>query len=110
MTRLNAIGVSFALDDFGAGYAALSYLSKYPFRVLKLDRSLITAIGQESRALTVVAGIVEIAHRLGMTVVAEGVETEIQAALLVAAGCEAAQGYLFARPGPLPKREAAAAA
>lgn len=110
MTRLNTMGVTFALDDFGAGSSGFSCLCSYPFHILKIDRSLISGLEPNSRALTIVTGIIEMARGLGMTVIAEGVETESQAALLRNAGCELAQGYLFAKPGLLPKQEGRAAA
>jgi diguanylate cyclase (GGDEF)-like protein/PAS domain S-box-containing protein len=98
LRKLRAAGVQIALDDFGTGYSAMSYLRKFSMDYLKIDRSFVCDIGASTRNVAIVEAIVVMAHRLGMKVVAEGVETSQQAALLIAAGCEYAQGYLYFRP------------
>lgn len=98
--RLQAIGVRVALDDFGAGYNTLTYLHALPVDIIKLDRSLTMCIepGHDAVLYRSVLGICE---QLGLDVIAEGVETSAQANTILSAGCTAAQGYRFGRPGPL---------
>ena len=101
MRQLKDLGVRLALDDFGTGYSSLSYLNRLPIDVLKLDRSFIAPLREDSHATTaIVSGMVTMAEALGMTVVAEGVEEVSQAERLRALGCDYAQGFLFARPLP----------
>ncbi|GAA3510568.1 putative bifunctional diguanylate cyclase/phosphodiesterase [Actinocatenispora rupis] len=107
LAGLRALGVRTALDDFGTGHTSLTYLRRLPVDILKADRALVaepTAHGGPVAPLADV--VVRLGERLGMTVVAEGVETEEQLAALVAAGCDAAQGYLFSRPVPAEHAEA----
>ncbi len=92
---LRAIGVQIALDDFGTGYSSLSYLSQLPVDVLKIDRCFIRDIGSNSRVEGIVKTMISLAHELGMRVVAEGVDDEIQRAFLREHGCEEFQGFLF---------------
>lgn len=99
--RLKTMGLKIALDDFGTGYSSLSYLSRYPFDVIKIDRSFVSALGQEDTANAIVRTIIELGNGLGMRVVAEGVETVEQAGHLCAAGCDELQGYLLGRPQPM---------
>ena len=99
LVSLNRLGVRLALDDFGTGYSSLSYLSKLPIQIVKIDQSLIAELNQAPGRI-VVAGIADIAHALGISVIAEGVETEMQREETLAVGCDYAQGYLFARPMP----------
>jgi diguanylate cyclase (GGDEF)-like protein len=103
LKALRARGVKLALDDFGTGYSSLSYLERYPLDTVKIDRSFVAKLGIEARAAAIVRAIVVLAHELGMTPVAEGVETAAQADLLAALGCPMAQGYLFGRPEPAAK-------
>lgn len=98
LRALREAGVQVSLDDFGTGYSALSYLRKFNMDYLKIDRSFVRDMLDSADNLAIVEAIVVMAHRLGMKVVAEGVETVRQAELLVAAGCEYVQGYLYARP------------
>lgn len=109
MQQLKALGVHLALDDFGTGYSSLDYLQTYPFDMIKLDRNFVSSIGSSARGPNLAAGVVHLAKRLGLAVIAEGVETRLQADLLLAAGCRLAQGYLWARPAPAPWLDAAAA-
>ncbi|WP_291297095.1 bifunctional diguanylate cyclase/phosphodiesterase [Elioraea sp.] len=101
---LRAYGIKLALDDFGAGHASFASLRNLPFDIVKLDQVLTIGIegdGEEGdRARAVLAGAVSIAHAVGATVTAEGVETETQFRLLKEAGCDAMQGWLFGRPAP----------
>jgi diguanylate cyclase (GGDEF)-like protein len=96
--RLNDLGVKVCVDDFGVGYSSLGYLQRLNFSVLKLDRAFVT---QEARSETIVGAVAALARGLGMTVVAEGVETEAQCELVTRLGCLLAQGYLFSRAVPL---------
>ena len=96
--KLRALGIRIALDDFGTGYSSLSYLRSFPFDKIKIDRSFITAIAQDSSAAAIVHAIVELASALKMDTTAEGVEDEDQLAELRAQGCGSIQGFLFSRP------------
>jgi EAL domain-containing protein (putative c-di-GMP-specific phosphodiesterase class I) len=97
---LQRLGVRLAIDDFGIGYSSLSYLAKLPVHSLKVDRTFIAGLGT-GHDRSIVTAMVELAHRLGLEVVAEGVETELELAELQAAGCDEAQGFLLGRPGPI---------
>ena len=99
--EIAAMGVRFALDDFGTGYSSLSMLSVMPVEVLKIDRSFITTMTPNTRESSITMSTIELGHRLGMTVVAEGIETPEVWAQLQDAGCDAAQGYFVRRPCPL---------
>ena len=101
--ELKSLGVRLALDDFGTGYSSLSHLRQFPVDILKIDRSFITPMASEPAARSIVASVTELAHTLGLGVIAEGVETWAQRDHVVAVGCARAQGYLFA-PG-LPEAE-----
>jgi len=92
------LGVRIALDDFGTGYSTLAHLRQLPSHVLKIDRSFVLQLGGQSRDREIIAAVTGMAHALGMTVTAEGVETQAQRDELTAIRCDAAQGYLFARP------------
>jgi len=100
LAALRALGVAIALDDFGVGYSAMSYLSRLPFDTLKIDKSFVFAFGIERPALAIATAIVALAKALEKRVVAEGVETTAQAALLEALGVDELQGYLYGRPQP----------
>jgi diguanylate cyclase (GGDEF)-like protein/PAS domain S-box-containing protein len=101
MRRLKALGVKFALDDFGTGYSSLSYLKRLPIDTLKIDQSFIRDLENDPGDRVIVQTILNIARTLQLSVIAEGVETHVQALLLRQLGCHAYQGYLFARPMPL---------
>ena len=94
--KSHAIGIS--IDDFGTGYSNLGYLAELPFTKLKLDRSLVSRLGERDNGTALVATIVNMAHALNVSVLGEGVETEEQVALLQAAGCKLMQGYYFGKP------------
>jgi diguanylate cyclase (GGDEF)-like protein/PAS domain S-box-containing protein len=100
MRSLCDAGMRIAIDDFGTGYSSLSYLTRFPVSSLKIDRSFVANVNDDPSAAAIVRTIIEMAHTLGFTVVAEGIETEAQAHYLRRRGCEQAQGYLFARPMP----------
>ncbi|ABS05049.1 putative bifunctional diguanylate cyclase/phosphodiesterase [Kineococcus radiotolerans] len=96
--ELRSIGARVGLDDFGTGYSSLSYLDRFPLSFLKIDMSFVRPLGTSDRAEAVVRALISLAHAHGMVVTAEGVETELQAAMLRDMGCDRAQGYLFGRP------------
>jgi diguanylate cyclase (GGDEF)-like protein/PAS domain S-box-containing protein len=96
MAGIHRRGVKVAIDDFGTGYASLTYLRRYPVEVVKLDRSFVTNLTTNEQDRQIAAGIIDLAHRLGIHVTAEGVEDSEQAAQLVELGCTSAQGYLYA--------------
>ena len=100
MRALCDAGMSIAIDDFGTGYSSLAYLTRFPVSALKIDRSFVRNMSRDKNDATIVRTIIEMAHSLGFTVIAEGVETEEQATLLHLLRCEQAQGYLFGRPMP----------
>jgi EAL domain-containing protein (putative c-di-GMP-specific phosphodiesterase class I) len=95
---LKQLGISIALDDFGTGYSSLTYLQRLPFNILKIDREFIRNVIHEDEEAFIFKSIVELAHNLGLKVVAEGVETEEQKAFLIKNHCDIGQGYLFSRP------------
>jgi diguanylate cyclase (GGDEF)-like protein len=97
---LKKLGIMLALDDFGTGYSSLLYLSKFPVDIIKIDRAFISELGLDASTDTIVAAIIRLAHDLGMTTVAEGVETADQHRLLAELGCDHCQGFYFARPMP----------
>lgn len=103
---LHELGVDLSLDDFGTGYSALSYLNQFRFDSLKIDKSFIDRLNQSEKAATLVTAMIELAHRLGLTVVAEGIETSEQAGMLRRLGCDYLQGYLYARPRPIEEFDA----
>jgi EAL domain-containing protein (putative c-di-GMP-specific phosphodiesterase class I) len=98
LERLGDFGLRIAIDDFGTGYSSLSYLTRFPLASLKIDRSFVADVLDDEADATIVRTIVDMAHTLGFTVIAEGVELDSQAAFLRKLGCEQAQGFLFAHP------------
>ena len=100
MTCLKNYGVSIALDDFGTGYSCLSYLKRFPIDTLKIDQSFVREITSDPASAAIADAIIAMAQRLGLDVIAEGVETPEQCRLLRESGCRLMQGYLFARPVP----------
>jgi diguanylate cyclase (GGDEF)-like protein len=98
LNDLKALGVKLALDDFGTGYSSLNYLKRFPIDIVKIDQSFVADIENDRASHAIVFAVVELAHMLGMTVVAEGVETAEQHRRLASLGCDSCQGYYFARP------------
>ncbi len=100
LDRLRVLGVRFSIDDFGTGYSSLSYLRRLPADAIKIDRFFVKGLGEHVEDTAVVRMMIELAHTLGLKVIAEGVETEKQATLLKEMGCDFAQGFLFSEPLP----------
>ena len=98
LEQLRCNGVRVAIDDFGSGYSALSYLRDLPIDEVKLDRNFIAPILVDQRAAAVVRAVVDLAHGLGLTIVVEGVEDAETAALLREYGCDVGQGYFYSQP------------
>jgi EAL domain-containing protein (putative c-di-GMP-specific phosphodiesterase class I) len=100
LSALRKIGFRIALDDFGTGYSSLSYLRTFEFDTIKIDRSFVHDIEQDEQAVQLLHAIVALGNSLDMTIIAEGVETDAQRALVAEAGCHELQGYLFSPPVP----------
>jgi len=102
LSALSAQGVQISLDDFGTGYSSLSYLRSFAFNKIKIDQSFIAGLGQADDAGAIVRAIIGMGHNLGVSIVAEGIETPRQLAILRSEGCDYVQGYLLGRPTPHP--------
>lgn len=100
LRALKALGIHLAIDDFGTGYSSLSYLKSLPVDTLKIDRSFVDGLGQESQDTAIVHSILALAATLNLSVTAEGIETAAQQKQLIELGCDRGQGYLFSRPVP----------
>jgi EAL domain-containing protein (putative c-di-GMP-specific phosphodiesterase class I) len=98
MTKLRALGVRIALDDFGVGYSSLSYLKSLPLDAMKIDTSLVQGLGESERDRHVMTSVLQLAKATNLFVIAEGVETAEQVSILRSLGCETLQGYYFSRP------------
>jgi diguanylate cyclase (GGDEF)-like protein len=98
LKRLDQLGVSIAMDDFGTGYSSLSYLTRFPVKKIKIDRSFIDTLGTSPQTSAIVSSIVGLGQSLHVTITAEGVETEGQAAMLKQWGCDQVQGFYYGRP------------
>jgi diguanylate cyclase (GGDEF)-like protein len=98
LEKLKRLGLRLGVDDFGTGYSSLAYLRRFPVDVLKIDRSFIHGLGRDLEDSAIVAALVSLADTLGLTTIAEGVETELQRESLLVLGCTRAQGYFFGRP------------
>ena len=106
MTTLAEIGIQFSLDDFGTGYSSLQYLKKLPLYQLKIDKSFVDTLVTDSNDQAIVRTIIVMAHSLGLSVIAEGVETKEQQQRLLKEGCTHYQGYLYSKPMPIDEFEA----
>lgn len=100
LNELKEQGVLLALDDFGTGYSSLSYLRQFPIDVVKVDRTFVADLGKDSATDIIVSAVIKLVHDLGMTSVAEGVETSDQHQHITALGCDSCQGYYFGKPMP----------
>jgi diguanylate cyclase (GGDEF)-like protein/PAS domain S-box-containing protein len=106
LTELRGLGVRLSIDDFGTGYSSLAYLRRFPVDCLKIDQSFVSGLDGDRDSRPIAAAIVDMAHALGLRVVAEGVETSTQLEALIELGCDAAQGFLFAPALPARQLEA----
>jgi EAL domain-containing protein (putative c-di-GMP-specific phosphodiesterase class I) len=100
LRQLHAVGITVAIDDFGVGYSSLSYLKDFPIDQLKMDRSFVQNLPHSGNDAKIARHIVDMAHSLGLSVIAEGVETSEQLQFLKGIGCDEVQGYLLSRPVP----------
>jgi len=96
--ELKALGVRIAIDDFGTGYSGLSYLKSFPLDMLKIDRRFVSSLGEDAGSSVIISSMINLAHALDLTVVAEGTETRAEVERLKHLGCDIAQGFFFARP------------
>ncbi|MFB2833331.1 EAL domain-containing protein, partial [Floridanema evergladense] len=97
---LKLLGIKIAIDDFGTRYASLNYLQQLPFDILKIDQCFVRDVDRNSKKQAITKAIIDMAHQLGLKVIAEGVETEGELQFLRQNGCDEMQGYLFSRPVP----------
>ncbi len=102
LQKLRTMAIEVALDDFGTGYSSLSYLKNLPIDILKIDRSFISALGEDNNCI-ILSAIITMAHALGLKVIAEGVETDTDLMFVTKEGCDMVQGFLFSRPVPADK-------
>jgi EAL domain-containing protein (putative c-di-GMP-specific phosphodiesterase class I) len=98
--QLRALGIRIAMDDFGTGYSSLTYLQCFPFDKIKIDRSFVKDITENSGSLNIVRAVAALANGMGMTATAEGVETREQLDQITSEGCTEMQGFLFSQPIP----------
>jgi len=101
LRRLKALGVGIAMDDFGSGYSSLTYLQAFPFDKIKIDQAFVMNLGRNPQSAAIVRAIIGLGHGLGITLVAEGVETQEQLAFLATEGCDQVQGYYLGKPAPI---------
>jgi EAL domain-containing protein (putative c-di-GMP-specific phosphodiesterase class I) len=103
LNALHAQGLHLSIDDFGTGYSSMNYLQRFPLKTLKIDQSFVHEITSNNDDAVITTAMIELAHRLGLSVIAEGVEDEKQLAFLRAHNCDEVQGYYFCRPMPADK-------
>ncbi|HEU4806010.1 MAG TPA: EAL domain-containing protein [Nitrobacter sp.] len=101
LRRLKALGVRIAMDDFGSGYSSLSYFQAFPFDKIKIDRGFVMYLGRNPQSAAIVRAVIWLGHGLGVSIVAEGVETQEQLGFLADEGCDAVQGFFIGKPGPI---------
>ena len=101
LREIKALGVGFAMDDFGTGYSSLASLQSFPFDKIKIDRQFISILGRAENSAAIVRAILGLGQNLQIPVIAEGVETEEQRAILEREGCAQIQGYLIGKPLPI---------
>jgi diguanylate cyclase (GGDEF)-like protein/PAS domain S-box-containing protein len=101
LRALKSLGVRLAIDDFGTGFSSLAHLRRFPVDVLKIDGTFVSGLGDQPQDASIAAAVISLAHALGLTTVAEGVETDEQVTILRRLGCDRGQGHLFAPPLPL---------
>ncbi len=101
LRRLKALGVGIAMDDFGSGYSSLTYLQAFPFDKIKIDQAFVMNLGRNPQSAAIVRAVIGLGHGLGITLVAEGVETQEQLAFLAGEGCDQMQGYYLGKPAPI---------
>ena len=104
LQRLRESGVQLAFDDFGTGFASLSYLTLFPVTHIKIDRSFVAKVTNSAQDAAIVRSLIAMAHSMELDVIAEGIETEAQAAFLLNDNCEEAQGFLYSKPLPNSRR------
>ena len=105
LRKIRALGVQIALDDFGTGFSSISRLMRFPIDIIKIDRSFVSALGEEGERSDLVLALVNLGETLGLDVVAEGIETEAQLDYLRSIECEQGQGFFFAKPLGAPLME-----
>lgn len=98
LRALAKLGVTLSIDDFGTGYSSLAYLKRFPINTVKIDRAFVKDLDQDEDGRVIANAIISLAHSLSLKTIAEGVETEAQAALLARHGCDEIQGYMIGRP------------
>ena len=98
LAELKELGVKLAIDDFGTGFSSMSYLSRFPIDRLKIDQSFVCGLGHDETATAITEAVITLGHSLKLKVIAEGVETEEQLAMLRELGCDEIQGFLFSKP------------
>jgi diguanylate cyclase (GGDEF)-like protein/PAS domain S-box-containing protein len=101
LRRLKALGVRVSMDDFGSGYSSLSYLQAFPFDKIKIDRAFVINLGHNPQSAAIIRAVIGLGHGLGMSIVAEGVETQEQLGFLADEGCDSVQGYFIGKPAPI---------
>src|ERR1700759_1850793 len=101
LRRLKALGVRISMDDFGSGYSSLSYLQAFPFDKIKIDRAFVMNLGRNPQSAAIISAVIDLAHGLDMSVVAEGVETREQLCFLASRGFTGVQGYFIGKPAPI---------